>query len=260
MKDYVSSIFSTTNNNNCINFSSGNAYPIPSLHAARLHSISPAYVNLLTTASTIHEPKSYQEAILDPIWIESMDAELEALERNHTWEVVDLLPGKSTVGCTWKFKLMFNADGTLNTPKSHLVAQVFTQIEGLDYHDSFSPVAKWITIRVFLHIATVNAWSVQQVDINNAFLHGYLKEEIYIRPPPGYTKFKEGQVCKLVRSLYGLKQASCEWNAEFTSTLIDYGFQQSPHDHCLFIKANSTHFLALLVYVDDVLITESHDA
>lgn len=110
-------------------------------------------------------------------------------------------PGKSTIGCTWKFKLKYKANGTLNKPKSRLVAQGFTQVEGLDYHDSFSPVAKWVTIRVFLHIATVNYLAIHQVDINNAFLHGYLKEEIYMRPPPKYTKAKSRQVCKLIRSL-----------------------------------------------------------
>lgn len=95
------------------------------MQKAHINTISPAHVNTLTTISTLYEPKSYQEAILHPIWFESMNAELDALEKNHTWEVVDYPPGKSIVGCAWKFKLKYNADGTLNKPKSRLVTQGF---------------------------------------------------------------------------------------------------------------------------------------
>lgn len=150
-------------------------------------------------------------------------------------------------------------DGTVGNCKSRVVAQGFTQVEGLDYQGSFSPVAKWDTIRLLLNLTTVNHWFLHQVDINNAFLHGYLKEEIYVAPPLGYSKAQSGQVCKLVKSIYGLKQASREWNAELTNVLLSCGFTQSPHDHCLFTKRSGQQFLALLVYVDDVLITGTCD-
>lgn len=104
------------------------------------------------------------------------------------------------------------------------MAQGFTQVGGVDYHESFSPVAKWKTIRILIHMATVNQWHLQQIDINNAFLYGYLTKEIYMRPPLGYSKAKLGQVCKLNRPLYRLKQASKGWNHEFSSKLLAYGF------------------------------------
>lgn len=133
--------FHTHCNEICINFNSGNAYHLPPLHIAHNNSTSLAHVTFLTTLPIPHEPNSYQEAILDPTWIEPMNAELDASEKNHTCEIVELPPSKSTVGCAWKLKLKYNVDGTLNKPKSRLVAQGFIQIEGLDYHDSFSPVA-----------------------------------------------------------------------------------------------------------------------
>lgn len=141
--------------------------------------------------------------------------------------------------------------------KARLVAKGYNQVEGLDYYDSFSPVAKLVTVKLFLAIAAAKHWMVHQVDINNAFLHGFLDEEVYMLPPQGYDKATDGQVCKLKRSLYGLKQASRECNVEFSQQVHGYGFTQSPHNHCLFIKSSGGTLVILLVYVDDVLIANS---
>lgn len=148
-----------------------------------------------------------------------MAQELQALKKNETWTLVPLPLGKNVVGCAWKYKVKFNPNGIVNKPKSQLVAQGFTQVEGVDYHESFSLVAKRQTICILIHLATVNHWPLHHIDINNAFLHGYLSEEIYMCPPPGYSKAKPGEVCKLNRFLYGLKQASREWNHELCSKL-----------------------------------------
>ena len=115
-----------------------------------------------------------------------------------------------------------------------------------DYKHTFSPVAKLTTVRVFIALATAKSWPLHQLDINNAFLHGYLDEEVYMAPPEGYTKAKPGQVCKLQRSLYGLKQASRQWNLEF---------KQSKSDYSLFTRLQEGLFTFVLVYVDDLLIT-----
>ncbi|KAL0410029.1 UNVERIFIED_CONTAM: Retrovirus-related Pol polyprotein from transposon RE2 [Sesamum latifolium] len=170
------------------------------------------------------EPRSYLEASKDARWVAAMNEELSALDKNETWELVPLPPGKRA-------------------------------IDRIDYFDSFSPVAKSVTVRVFMAVAVANGWPLWQLDVNNAFLHGHLDEEVYLVPPQGYFPAVSGHVCKLKRSLYGLKQASRQWNIELTTKLHEFGYIQCPHDHCLFFKATATCFVALLVYVDDILLT-----
>ncbi|KAL0404495.1 UNVERIFIED_CONTAM: Retrovirus-related Pol polyprotein from transposon RE2 [Sesamum radiatum] len=134
--------------------------------------------------------------------------------------------------------------------KARLVAKGYNQIEGVDFFDSFSPVAKTVTVHIFIAIASASNWPLLQLDVNNAFLHEHLDEEVNMLPPEGYSKASDGCVCRLQRSLYGLKQASRRWNIEFNSKLESYGFHQSTHDHCLFTLKNGSVFIALLVYVD----------
>ncbi|KAK4411591.1 Retrovirus-related Pol polyprotein from transposon RE2 [Sesamum angolense] len=160
----------------------------------------------------------------------------------------------SLAGCKWVFKTKLKADGSVERYKARLVAKGYNQVEGIDYTESFSPVAKAVTVTYILAIAAGYAWPIQQLDINNAFLHGYLDEDLYMDPPEGYN-VEPGFVCKLERSLYGLKQASRQWNLEFTHKLEQYGFVQSANDHCLFTMHTNLGQLFLLVYVDDILIT-----
>lgn len=223
------------------------------------YSISPAltqsYVEYLFNLAMITEPQSYKEACTKPEWIEAMNQELAALETNNTWELTELPAGKKPIGCKWVYKVKLKADGQLEKCKARLVAKGFNQQYGLDYTEVFSPVAKHVTVRLLITLATVNAWPLHQLDVNNAFLHGFLRDEIYMTPPPGYTRAQPGQVCHLIRSLYGLKQASREWNMEFCRQLFQQGFVQSPNDHCLFTRGTGADFICLLVYVDDVLVT-----
>lgn len=139
-----------------------------------------------------------------------MEDELQALEHNHTWDLTFLPAGKKIIGTKWVYRVKYKADGTVDRYKARLVAKGYTQVAGLNFFESFSPVAKVVTVRIFLALATCKAWPIHQLDINNAFLHGYLKEDVYLALPEGYTKGSPGQVCKLYRSLYGLKQASRE--------------------------------------------------
>ncbi|KAL0406498.1 UNVERIFIED_CONTAM: Retrovirus-related Pol polyprotein from transposon RE2 [Sesamum latifolium] len=173
---------------------------------------------------------------------------------NYTWRLTPLPAGKNAIGCKWIYKTKLKADGSVDRYKARLVAKGFNQIEGIDYTESFSLVAKAVTVRIFLVLAASYAWPIQQLDINNAFLHGYLDEDLYMLPPEGYD-VKPGLVCKLERSLYGLKQASRQWNLEFTVKLEAYGFVQSAHDYCLFTMVTDQGRIFLLVYVDDILIT-----
>ncbi|KAL2243577.1 UNVERIFIED_CONTAM: Retrovirus-related Pol polyprotein from transposon RE1, partial [Sesamum indicum] len=159
----------------------------------------------------------------------------------------------------WVYKTKLRPDESVERHKARLVAKSFRQREGIDYNDCFAPVAKTVTVRLLLAIAIAKGWLLHHSDVNNAFLHGNLNEVIYMLPPKGY-KIPEGMVCKLKKSLYGLKQASRQWNEEFTTKIKALGFVQSKYDYCLFTKGTGIHFIALLVYVDDVLVTAATES
>ncbi|CAM8920304.1 unnamed protein product [Rhodiola kirilowii] len=186
-----------------------------------------------------------------------MQKEITALEANNTWVLTTLPSGKTLVDCKWVYRLKFKSDGTLERYKARLVARGFTQVEGLDYHDTFAPVAKMTTVRCLLAVAAARKWPIYQLDVDNAFLHGSLDEEVYMKLPIGFYKKEKaaGQVCKLVKSLYGLKQASKQWFAKFSEVITDFGFQRNLNDYSLFTMKKNGDFLILLVYVDDVVIT-----
>lgn len=210
------------------------------------------------------EPKIFKEAMASEMWHGSVNAEFETLEQNRTWDVESLSPGKNVVGCKWVYTLKYNADGTIERPKSPLVAQSFTQQEGLDYMDIFSPVAKLTSVKLLIGLAAAKGWSLNQIDVSNAFLHGELDEEIYTRLPQGYTPppgthLPPNPVCRLRKSLYGLKQASRQWYKRFSSVLLGANFVQSSADNTLFVKKTKTTFIPVLVYVDDILIASDNN-
>lgn len=183
-----------------------------------------------------------------------MQKEIAALEANDTWEITDLPHGKKAIGSKWHYKVKFKPDGTIDKYKARFVVRGFTQVKDKDYKHTFSPVAKLPTVRVLIALAAINHWPLQQLDVNNAFLHGHLDEEVYILPPKGYV-VPRGKVCRLKKSLYGLKQASRQWNLELTRFLKDLGFTQSKQDYSMFTRSHEDKFLAALVYVDDILLT-----
>ncbi|CAM8984711.1 unnamed protein product [Rhodiola kirilowii] len=186
-----------------------------------------------------------------------MQNEIIALQDNHTWDIVDLPEGKHAIGCKWVYKVKRHSDGTIERYKARLVAKGYTQEEGLDYHETFAPVIKMTTIRTVLKIAASNHWPLFQMNVNNAFLHGTLDEEVYMTLSPGHSSLYKGQkkVCRLKKSLYGLKQASRQWFSKFTESIESLGFKQSLHDYSLFTYDKEGQFLILLVYVDDVILT-----
>jgi len=230
-----------------------------STHPLFLHSHL-AHVSSDYVASLLHvlhkpEPKYYSQAKLYPEWEMAMNHELQALEQNHTWILTSLPPGKKALTSKWVYKTKYNPDGSVERHKARLVIRGFEQVKDKNYKQTFSQVAKLTTVRVFIVTATAKNWPLHQLDINNAFLHGYIDEEVYMTPPEGYSKAKPRQVCKLQRSLYGLKQASKQWNLELTKFLQSKGFIQSKSDYSLFTRNNTGLMICILVYVDDLLIT-----
>ncbi|KAK4390694.1 Retrovirus-related Pol polyprotein from transposon RE2 [Sesamum angolense] len=230
---------------NCI---SSNDSCIPSSYSA-------AHLSFVAHLSSLQEPKDYLQASKDSNWVAAMNKELEALKANDTWILTSLPPGKQTIGSRWVFKLKLNPDGSVECYKARLVTKGYNQIEGVDYFDT-----ALFNCPYLLALAVSRSWPLLQFDVNNAFLHGSLDEDVYMEPPQGFVGAAPGQVCKLQKSLYGLKQASRQWNLELMTKFLDFGFSQSTHEHCLFIKSSDSEFTALLVYVDDILLTGNSES
>lgn len=182
------------------------------------------------------EPTCYSEASKYAHWRAAMDAEFDALLRNGTWTLVKSPPSANVVGNRWIYRVKRRADGTIERYKARLVAKGFHQLEGLDYNETFSPVIKHATVRIVLSLALSYGWHIKQLDIQNAFLHGFLEEDVYMTQPQGYQHpgFPT-HVCKLRRSLYGLRQAPRAWFFRLTDALKILGFQSSKSDTSLFI-------------------------
>jgi hypothetical protein len=224
------------------------------------HRLSPSHSAFLTSISAVQEPKTFHEAQSQEVWQQAMNEELKALTDNHTWSVVPLPTGKQAVGCRWIFKTKFKSDGSVDRHKARLVAQGFTQKFGVDYKETFAPVAKMTTVRVLLFVAVNQGWFLCQMDVRNAFLHGELEEEVFMKLPPGHPhNGSTTLVCKLHKSIYGLKQSSRAWHAKLSFALEDLGFTRSSADSSLFIQLGSSHKLVVLIYVDDLIIAGSNN-
>ncbi|GJW11243.1 ribonuclease H-like domain-containing protein [Tanacetum coccineum] len=208
----------------------------------------------VTQLNKTREPKTYFEDFKYPHWTDAMNQEIDALLRNGTWEIVELPEGRKAIRSKWIYKIKFRSSGEIDRYKARLVARGFGQKEGIDYEETFSPVVKMVTVRCLLNIVVCMSWPVFQLDVNTAFLYGDLEKVVYMKPPEGYFP-SDNKVCRLKKSLYGLKQALRQLNAKLTSTLIENGFSQSKSDYSLYTKSDKGVFLALLVYVDDIIIT-----
>ncbi|CAH9090143.1 unnamed protein product [Cuscuta epithymum] len=215
---------------------------------------TPTHKAYLAAITSRDEPKNFKQAVQDPLWRAAMQKEITALEENKTWTLVELPPGKRVVDSKWVYKIKYKPNGDIERYKARLVARGFTQVEGIDFHDTFAPVAKLVTVRCLLAIAAKRNWIVHQLDVNNAFLHGDLSEDVYMCIPQGFLKSGDTRVCKLQKSLYGLRQASRNWHQKFTQALHGIGFRQSRADHSLFIFQQGPITTFALIYVDDVIL------
>lgn len=185
-----------------------------------------------------------------------MQEEMNAIEKNDTWELATLPKGNKPFGVKWVYKKKMNAQGEIERYKARLVAKGYKQKAGIDYEEVFAPVARMETIRLLISLAAQNKWSIFQMDVKSAFLNGVLEEEVYIEQPPGYTKVgKENKVLKLKKALYGLKQAPRAWNTRIDAYFKEHGFVQCPYEHALYVKVRKDDTLFVALYVDDLIFT-----
>jgi transposase InsO family protein len=213
-------------------------------------------------AGDLNEPPNFKAALSDPEsdkWLEAANVEMKSMQDNHVWTLVDLPPNARTVGSKWLFKKKTDMDGNVHTYKARLVAKGYTQRFGVDYDETFSPVADIRAIRILLAIAAYYDFEIWQMDVKTAFLNGYLDEEVYMDQPEGFVDPEHpNKVCKLQRSIYGLKQASRSWNKRFDEEIKKFGFVQNPDEPCVYRKASGSNVTFLVLYVDDILIIGKH--
>ncbi|KAM2435264.1 hypothetical protein PS1_025239 [Malus domestica] len=211
----------------------------PELHYLMLDDDS-TFVGGFSFVASINDsdkPSSFRKASIIPQWQSAMQEKYNALKSQGTWQLVFPLHDRSIIGSKWVYKIKKNPDGNVFRYKTRLLAQGFSQEQGLDYSETFSLVVRHTTMRLILSLTAIHKWELRQLDIKNAFLHGKLQEEVYMKQPQGFVDPSHpNYVCKLVKSLYGLKQAPRAWNSKFTSYLPTLGFSASFSDTNLFVK------------------------
>ena len=201
--------------------------------------------------STIQKAKSSDHAGECKV---ATDAEYNSLIENKTWKLVELPPGRKAIGCKWVFKLKHDVDGKVERVKARLVAKGYAQKYGIDYDEILSPVVRFSSIRFLIAFAVQHDMLIHQMDVETAFLNGKLGEEIYMQQPEGYVKPGEKYVvCKLEKSLYGLKQSSRCWNKALRESVEKIGFTQATADPCVFIRKKDT-LTIIAIHVDDLMI------
>ena len=206
------------------------------------------------------EPVEFEEAEKDDKWIEAMKEELRMIEKNDTWELVDRPQHRKVIGVKWVYRTKLNADGSVNKYKARLVVKGYSQVFGVDFSETFAPVARLDTIRMLLALTAQKGWKTYQLDVKSTFLNGYLQEEIYVEQPEGFqVNGQEEKVYLLKKALYGLKQAPRAWYSRIDEHLQSLGFVKSPSEATLYVKGTDANLIVVSVYVDDLLVTGSNE-
>src|SRR5665811_779560 len=188
-------------------------------------------------------------------WQGAMNVEIQSMYDNQVWNLVDPPEGLKTVRCKWVFKKKIDMDGNVHTYKARLVAKGFKQIHGVDYDETFSPVAMLKSIRIILAIAAYYDYEIWQMDVKTAFLNGNLSKDVYMTQPEGFIDPKNPKkVYKLQRSIYGLKQVSRSWNIRFDEVISEHNFIKNEEEPCVYKKVSGSRVVFLILYVDDILI------
>lgn len=215
-------------------------------------------LNLLNfhVAFMLGEPQNYEQAVNGndkQQWVAAMKDEYESLIKNRTWELIDRPENQNVVDNKWVFKIKRKPDNSIERFKARLVARGFTQQYGIDYFETFSPVVRFTSIRIILAIASRRKMHLRQFDVKTAFLNGDLNENVFMEQPVGFTD-GTNKVCKLIKGLYGLKQASRCWNHKFKHFIEVFGFQSCKSDPCVFVSYRKDILIVLAIHVDDGLI------
>lgn len=208
-----------------------------------------------TNLSETDDPASFEEAVKSAesdAWKNAMQEEMNSHKSNDTWFLTDLPAHKKAIASKWVFKTKRNADGDLVRHKARLVVKGCSQKEGIDYTETFAPVVRYNSIRFLFALAAKHDMKVYQLDAVTAFLNGDLQEEVYMKQPEGFDDCS-GKVCRLVKSLYGLKQASRIWNKKLSAALVDLGLVRSDVDQCIYYHVNNQRMVYVAIYVDDGL-------
>ncbi|GKA47287.1 zinc finger, CCHC-type containing protein [Tanacetum coccineum] len=205
------------------------------------------------------DPKTFDEAIKSQdvaFKKKAINDEMYSIMGKNTWVLADLPPGCKPLGCKWIFKRKLKVDGTIEKFKARLVIQGFKQKSGIDYFDTYAPVARISTIRLLIAMASIHNLIIHQMDVKTAFLNGELDEEVYMNQPQGFIMpGNENKVCKLIKSLYGLKQAPKQWHQKFDEVVLSNGYLLNQADKCVYSKFDeSGKGVIICLYVDDMLI------
>lgn len=216
-----------------------------------------AYALVMSELVEEDEPLNFGEAIRSKNgkkWRKASDEEMDSLVKNHTWVLIDRPEGERTIDCRWIYKVKPGIPGVEDKRyKGRVVAKGYSQIEGIDYHEVFSPVFKHVTIRLLLSMVVHQNLELEQLDVKTAFLHGNLEERILMEQPEGYKK--GNKVCLLKKSIYGLKQSPRQWNRRFDEFMRSQGYERSLYDSCAYFKVyGNWNMIYLLLYVDDMLV------
>ncbi|KAK3874235.1 hypothetical protein Pcinc_020808 [Petrolisthes cinctipes] len=209
-------------------------------------------------------PRTYEEAVSSPehqLWYGAMKEEVNALNENDTYELVPLPEGKTVIGGKWVYAVKLGPNNT-EKHKARYVAKGYSQVKDVDYGETFSPTARHTSIRMLMQLATQEGMKVHQMDVKTAYLNADIEYEIYLEQPEGFVKKNEkGEhlVCKLKKSLYGLKQSGRNWNSTLQKFLNDQKFNQSAAENCLYTKFEGDNVTMILVWVDDIIIAASND-
>lgn len=198
---------------------------------------------------------TYHQALSSPdgaMWEAAIKDEYSSLIKNGTWYLAPLPPNRTAIKFKWVFDIKQGYEGIDERYKARLVAVGCSQIPGLDFDQTFAPVVRLSTFRLFLAMAAEGNLEILQIDVKTAFLYGRLKEEIYMRQPEGFAvPGREKEVCRLIKSLYGLKQAPRVWNTELNDAILQYGLIRSEQDQCVYYRPQGEEWVAVLFFVDD---------